>query len=58
MKFPGIIQNILYLLGHRREEINLPDKHVLNWKVVRSKYLNEKFFEDVLNYNHRGSKPD
>lgn len=58
IKFPGIMQNILYLLGHKREEINLPNTHVLNWKLVRSKYINEQFFEKLLNYNHRGSKPD
>lgn len=25
--------------------------------MVRSKLLNENFFEKILNYNHRGAKP-
>ena len=34
LKFPIILQNVLYLLGYKREDINLPGTHILNWKKV------------------------
>lgn len=54
IKFPFIIQNILYLLGYKREDINLPGTHQLNWKHVRHNLINDEFFEKLLEYNHRG----
>ncbi|KAL4455834.1 hypothetical protein ABPG74_003244 [Tetrahymena malaccensis] len=57
LKFPGILQNILYLLGYSMEEINIPGTHVLNWKEVK-KLLNESFINKVIEYNHQGPKPN
>lgn len=48
----------MYLLGHTREEINTKGTHVLNWKLVSKKLINEQFFEKVLNYNLKGEKRD
>lgn len=35
LKFPAILQNILYLLGHKKSEINVPHTNILNWKYVK-----------------------
>lgn len=56
-KFPGLLQNVLYLLGYARENINLPGTHVLNWKEVKN-LLNQDLFDKILQYNPRGQKPD
>ncbi|KAL4484274.1 hypothetical protein ABPG72_006385 [Tetrahymena utriculariae] len=57
LKFPGILQNILYLLGYSMEEINISGTHILNWKEVK-KILNESFINKVIEYNHQGPKPN
>lgn len=56
LKFPGILQNVFYLLGHSAEEINIPGTHLLNWKYVKT-LLNEHFFASLISYNHQGPKP-
>ncbi|EGR28594.1 hypothetical protein IMG5_172240 [Ichthyophthirius multifiliis] len=57
LKYPVILQNILYLLGYTMEEINIPKTHILNWKYVKT-LLNEDFFNLLVNYNHQGPKPN
>eukprot|EP00825_Cyclidium_porcatum_P002631 TRINITY_DN1121_c0_g2_i1.p2 TRINITY_DN1121_c0_g2~~TRINITY_DN1121_c0_g2_i1.p2 ORF type:complete len:658 (-),score=176.34 TRINITY_DN1121_c0_g2_i1:285-2258(-) len=57
LKFPGILQNILYLLNHKRTEINIPKTHVLNWKYVRS-LVKPELIQSIIQYNHRGQKPN
>ena len=51
LKFPLILQNVLYLIGYTMEEINIPNTHLLNWKYVKT-LLNEQFFNKVIEYSH------
>lgn len=57
LKFPVILQNILYLLSHKRAEINLPNTHLLNWKYVRT-LIKPELLSSIIAYNHRGPKPN
>lgn len=41
VKFRNVIQNVLYLLGHSKADINEPGKARLNWKDVRNRLINE-----------------
>ena len=55
IKFPGILQTALYLLGFGKEEINIAGTNVLNWKYVRT-ILNENLLDRLVMYSHRGPK--
>lgn len=37
IKFGEIFQNMFYMLGYTKEQINLPNSNILNWKEVKSK---------------------
>ena len=56
MRFPGLIQNILYFLGHKKEEIDIKGTTLLNWKYVRQSLINESFIKKTLSYDYRGPK--
>ncbi|EGR33760.1 hypothetical protein IMG5_039650, partial [Ichthyophthirius multifiliis] len=56
IKFPKILQNIFYLLGYKRESINIENTHILDWKKTKE-FINENdFFQKILNYQHQGPK--
>ena len=55
LKFPGIIQNTLYLLD-RDYHINLPGTNTLNWPVVKNLINDKDFFEGIKNYEWVGPK--
>lgn len=55
LKFPSILQNLLYLLGHTREDINLPGTHILNWKQTKT-LLTDDFIDRIVKYSHKGAK--
>lgn len=57
LRFPSILQNILYLLNYKREEINVLNTHVLNWKAVKN-MITPELIKQILNFNLRGQKPD
>jgi hypothetical protein len=57
LKFPQILQNILYLLGWTREKINIPGTHIFDWKNQRDKLADAGVWEAILKYSHRGPKP-
>jgi hypothetical protein len=54
IKFPIVLQAILYLLGYDKREINLPGTNVLNWKYVRN-LLNDVLIDKLLAYSHKGN---
>ncbi len=57
IKYPGILQGVLYLLGNKKEDINLEGTNQLNWKMVRDILKSEEsFFKKVVGYSHRGPK--
>eukprot|EP00825_Cyclidium_porcatum_P010125 TRINITY_DN1518_c0_g4_i2.p1 TRINITY_DN1518_c0_g4~~TRINITY_DN1518_c0_g4_i2.p1 ORF type:complete len:668 (-),score=196.14 TRINITY_DN1518_c0_g4_i2:102-2105(-) len=57
LRFPIILQNILYLLNYKREEINIPNTHLLNWKYVKE-MINPDLIKQIISYNLRGQKPN
>ena len=44
------------LIGKNLDEFNQPGTMLLNWKVVRNTMINEKFIDDILEYNYQGPK--
>ena len=51
IKFKELIQNILYLNGKTKQEINIPNRASLNWKQVRKDLISTyNAFESTLNY--------
>lgn len=56
IKYRNVIQNILYLLGHSKDQVNEPGKAILHWKLVKEKYITEENFNKILNYVMEGPK--
>jgi hypothetical protein len=56
LKFPGVMQHLLYFLGHSKAEVNLKNRTQLNWKHVRE-LLDQKLIRRLLEYDFHGSKP-
>ena len=58
VKYLGIIQTALILIGYTKEEINIPGTNILNWKKV-SRYLHAAgFFEKLELYRYKGPKTE
>ena len=49
------MQNIFYILGYKREEINIENTHILNWKKVKE-LITEDFIFYLQQYTHKGCK--
>lgn len=56
VRFPTLIQNILYFLGHKKEEVDIKGTTHLNWKHVRQNLINEKLIKNTISYDFRGPK--
>ena len=56
LKFPGIIQNALYLIGYEKEQVDLPGTNVLNWKEARHHIDDADLFEKLKAYEWVGPK--
>lgn len=56
IKFPKVTQNALILTDHKLEDFNTPNTHLLNWKMVRNKYINDEFLDKILAYEYKGPK--
>ena len=57
MKFPEILQSILYFIGYLKSEINIKNTNILDWKNVKELIKDDKlFWFKISNYNHQGAK--
>ena len=56
IKYPKIIQVLMYLLGKKREEICEPETNKLKWKIAKT-LINETLIEDYMKYSPLGPKP-
>ena len=52
-KYLEILQIGLMLVGYAKEEINLPESNVLNWRKVRKVEFIDQFLEKLKNYQLR-----
>ena len=43
IKFSEIFQNLLFLLGHTKQEINLENTNLLNWRKSKGILFNPRF---------------
>ena len=41
---------ILYLLGYKKEDINISGTNILFWKKVKEIIKSDEFFEKIMNY--------
>lgn len=57
VKYLAVFQSIWFLLGKTKEEVNLPGTAMVNWKIAKN-FINEEFFQQVINFEHRGAKPN
>lgn len=55
-KFPYLWQGLMFLLGFKKEEVDLPGTNVLNWKQVKPLIFTEEFYNKMLEYDHKGPK--
>lgn len=58
VKFKEVIQNILFFLGKTKATINAPQKTYLNWKLVKSSFINDETFNGILNWTIEGPKEE
>ena len=56
MKFPEIMKNFLFFLGHSKRSICVKDTNILDWRNVRKTLSKDKILETVTNYSPRGAK--
>lgn len=54
-KFLSIIQLAFIMSGYNREDINLPDTDILDWRKMRSSF-NEELLNKLADYEYRGPK--
>ena len=54
--YKGVLQNLLYFLGYAKEDVNVKDTNVLNWKKVKTLLDDENFYSRIKSYEHRGAK--
>lgn len=45
VKYQHVIQNILYFLNIAKDAINIPNRTVMDWKVVRVKFITKETFK-------------
>jgi len=58
VKYLGIIQTALILIGYTKEDINLPKTNILNWRKVSHYLNNPNFFDKLEAYQYQGPKPE
>lgn len=56
VKFHKVLQNLFYLIGMKKEDINKPGTNILNWRVVRNTLFNEEMLEKLFQYEFKGPK--
>jgi hypothetical protein len=56
IKHARVIQNVLYLVGYKKKEINLEGTNLLDWPLVRTKYFNEEMVKKLTDYDYAGEK--
>lgn len=56
LRYPGIMQAVLYFLGYAKNEINIEGTNILNWRKMRELLLKDKVLERLCEYTHRGYK--
>jgi len=56
VKFRGIIQDAFYLIGYTKEQINLQQQNVMNWKETRHLITDDHFFNKLAEYEPLGPK--
>lgn len=58
LRFQPLMQMVLYFLGHTKKEINFPGTNILDWNRVRVGVCNQGLIERLVEYSHRGAKPE
>eukprot|EP00828_Plagiopyla_frontata_P005449 TRINITY_DN1218_c0_g1_i2.p2 TRINITY_DN1218_c0_g1~~TRINITY_DN1218_c0_g1_i2.p2 ORF type:complete len:401 (+),score=80.10 TRINITY_DN1218_c0_g1_i2:692-1894(+) len=65
VKYSQVFQIALYLIGYKKQDINIQGTNILDWNSFRKNILDdereelqeeEKFINLVLSYEHRGAK--
>jgi len=56
VKFKPLIQNVMYFLGYKKGQVNIPGTNVLEWKEVKKIISKDDFFSKLENYEFRGPK--
>jgi len=56
IKFPRVLQSVLYLLGFTREEITEAGTNKLDFKKVRTIIGDETFYQKMAEYKYAGPK--
>lgn len=57
IKFPRVLQSVLYLLGYTREEVCDRDTNKLSFKKVKEIIGDETFFQKMAEYKFSDPKP-
>jgi len=56
VKFLGIIQNALFLVGYSKEQVNVSGTNLVNWKIVSHMINDTDFFNKLTSYQYKGPK--
>jgi hypothetical protein len=56
IKFKPLIQNVMYFLGYKKGQVNIPGTNVLEWKEVKKIISRDEFFDKLENYEFKGPK--
>jgi len=56
LRFRQLVQNAFYLLGYIKEEVNLKDTNIMDWKEVRHKINDHDFFDRIRDYVYQGPR--
>jgi hypothetical protein len=57
IKFSTIPQLAFIMAGYKKDEINLPDSDVLDWRKMRN-HFNEELLNKLADYEYRGPKTE
>ena len=58
LRFPSLMQMVLYFLGYKKNEINIEGTNILDWNRVRGTLCNQSLIDKLVEYTHRGAKPE
>ena len=60
IKFPEVFQNLFYLLGHSKEQINIPGTNILDWRSskgdINLEMVSPDLFDNVCSFRYQGPK--
>jgi len=56
VKFKTLIQNVMYLLGYQKGQVNHPGTNMLEWKEVKKIISQDEFFTKLDEYEYKGPK--